>query len=771
MTGPTLYASLPVAAARTKDALRGVVNFPTSVELTPEAESEVLLREALLKSVVSPALFRAPDKGAKGCTHAEGSRFVKSSYLYCDFDDGKTTMASFREHAQHLRFVLYTSTNHLREKDGVTCERFHVLFPLDEEVRDERRFGRLLVKLQTHFGSDPRSATVKRKFYPPLGAADPTFALNRGEVDVLSLLRTPKGERNATLFDLACRAAQEGLGQEEVLEALRLERLDAERPDDRDIDDATLRSMAERAYRFYGRGAERYQEYERRYVIVEDPRGVYDVATNHMKPDRDATSFYALDPGNRIKEQGAKVADLFRLWQQKTARRAHCIQFSPDREPRGIYDELRGESTLRVFNTFAGLVRPSTDGSCDLFLTHVEDVVCGGDRAASAWLLDYLAYIYQHPADRERKFTYAVALNGLQGTGKGSFVEYFGALFREGFVEINDAKLMDNFNATLANKIVVFLDEATKPNWEGMSRKLKSLITSRDIIINDKFVPQYKLDNHARFFFATNSSLSAPVEHKDRRYVCLEVSAARRCDAAYFTALHAEMDGGGLGALARFLAERRVDEARLWERPITAKYVENMRSHLVAESPLFALFDDLVETATEAEEALDYVPRLSTYSDFEQEPTETDRATTEGFVPTVRLIERVRALVRDDRNGRGQATFRAKELHEQMRTYFPRLRQSQTRMRLPPDFSPTMCRGYYVSGVRFLRGLIEEALDVRSEGVRSVKVVDERGAASGAVSLGRSRRDGESVEATTGEPRRRLSLVIATKNSGESRQA
>ena len=94
-----------------------------------------------------------------------------------------------------------------------------------------------------------------------------------------------------------------------------------------------------------------------------------------------------------------------------------------------------------------------------------------------------------------------VSLRGKQGVGKSFFVENFGKLFGDSFVEVDTIEsISSHFNSILWNKIVVFGDEAMWGGDKTSRDKVKGLITSDVIIIERKFKDTFSAKNYSGCF-------------------------------------------------------------------------------------------------------------------------------------------------------------------------------------------------------------------------------------------------------------------------------
>jgi hypothetical protein len=190
------------------------------------------------------------------------------------------------------------------------------------------------------------------------------------------------------------------------------------------------------------------------------------------------------------------------------------------------------------------------------------------------FVLDWMAQTIQEP---DKRPGIALALRGEQGVGKGVFAQTFGHLFGDHYLYVNDLySLTNHFNGHLANKLLVFADEAI---WGGDKKAescLKSLISEPTEVIEYKGKDAVRMDNYKRIIFATNNDWVVPVDKDDRRYVVLDVSSNNKKDRAYFGKLTRQMENGGYEKLMYLLESRDISKRDWSKLPMTEAKVENI---------------------------------------------------------------------------------------------------------------------------------------------------------------------------------------------------
>jgi len=210
---------------------------------------------------------------------------------------------------------------------------------------------------------------------------------------------------------------------------------------------------------------------------------------------------------------------------------------------------------------------PHPELRCQKFLEHMHTVICNGQDAHFAYLLDWCAITVQRPGE---PIGVAVVLRGPQGAGKGSFAERFGSLFGPHFVQISSQQqVTGRFNAALARRVVVFADEAIWAGSKSDAGNLKRLVTERTLMIEPKFREATPQKNCTHLIMATNEAWVWPAGFRERRGFILDVERPEGNQTEYFDALHDEWEHGGAEAFLALLLARPVPK-RLGPIPVTA---------------------------------------------------------------------------------------------------------------------------------------------------------------------------------------------------------
>lgn len=262
------------------------------------------------------------------------------------------------------------------------------------------------------------------------------------------------------------------------------------------------------------------------------------------------------------------------IWLASEARRTYPngMGMFPDGAPAGWYNTWQGWS-----------YSPSDEGSCDLYLKHIRDIICSGNLDQYNWVLDWLADGIQDPTNPKGC---ALVLKGQEGTGKGTMADTYGRLFGGHYRHlIDDHHLVGNFNAHLQDALMVFADEIIWGGNKKSAGRLKGLVTEKYILLERKGVDAINMRNMIRLIIASNEEWVIPAGPQARRWFVVEVNPEKRQDTQYFGAIRKQMSEGGMNALMHFLLEREITND-LSKAPHTAALDEQKELHQLHLSPV-----------------------------------------------------------------------------------------------------------------------------------------------------------------------------------------
>ena len=200
-----------------------------------------------------------------------------------------------------------------------------------------------------------------------------------------------------------------------------------------------------------------------------------------------------------------------------------------------------------TYNLWQGFAVEPVQGDWSLMKHLILKVICDGNKTLLAYVVSWMARAVQEPGTQGEV---AIVLRGGRGTGKGTFVNWFGKIFGQHYMYITNAKhLVGNFNAHLRDAVVVFADEAFFAGDRSHASVLKGLITDPFITIEGKHKNAVTARNVTHLLMASNDDWIVPAGQNERRFCVIDVSPCRQQNHAYFGPLNQQMENGGLEAM------------------------------------------------------------------------------------------------------------------------------------------------------------------------------------------------------------------------------
>lgn len=288
---------------------------------------------------------------------------------------------------------------------------------------------------------------------------------------------------------------------------------------------------------------------------------------------------------NRPLAMGDKIKPVSKWWMEWEHRRQYeGLVFLPEKD-----------AGPRWYNLWRGFsVAPSATSkhfAVEMFLDHMLNNVCGGNKKDFRWFMGWIAHLFQRPWEKART---APVLKGMKGAGKNAPVEILGALIKLHFlVASNDRYLLSNFNSHFESLLLFVLDEAS---WAGDKRaegRLKDLITGSEHIIERKGAEPYKVDNLTRVIIIGNEAWLVPATQDERRFAVFNVGNGRKGDTEFFEKMRLGMEAGGYACLLRYFLDFDLSTVNVNVAPNTRGLIEQKHASL---EPVQAWWLDCLET-------------------------------------------------------------------------------------------------------------------------------------------------------------------------------
>ena len=244
----------------------------------------------------------------------------------------------------------------------------------------------------------------------------------------------------------------------------------------------------------------------------------------------------------------------------------------------GYYPE-QSKAPDKLFNTFQGFGCKAMAGNITLILNHIHEVLCGGDSVASTYFIQWLAHIFQKPADKP---SVAILMKSAEGTGKGTLYKLLKKMLGVNANQVNGHyQLTGRFNSVIAGRLLIFGDEVDLTS-KAVFDKVKGIISEPTISLELKGIDAEPIPNFARFIFAGNHGQILRAGTRERRFLVLEPSSNKVDDKSYFKALNDLINSDGAAYFLEHLLNVDISSFNPYQAPTTKGLIEEKLSSLTS---------------------------------------------------------------------------------------------------------------------------------------------------------------------------------------------
>ena len=253
------------------------------------------------------------------------------------------------------------------------------------------------------------------------------------------------------------------------------------------------------------------------------------------------------------------------------------------------------KSNIEYYNTFRGF-------DCDLpydyihkehaiksFRNHLSHLTDHEEKSL-IYFESYLADIIQNP---DKPPGTAILLKSPQGHGKDLLMDIISKMLNISYVcRTEDIKdVLGNFNTAIKDKVICVINELEgKDGWEYRD-KLKGVITTEYLNINEKGIKHYKQKNALRFFVMSNRPNPIEIAQDDRRFTVFK-SHFKKPSTNYFNNLvNILNDKDSIYSIFNYLKNLKININLRHDRPITSAY-SNMKEGNV--DPVYNFVNDII---------------------------------------------------------------------------------------------------------------------------------------------------------------------------------
>lgn len=277
---------------------------------------------------------------------------------------------------------------------------------------------------------------------------------------------------------------------------------------------------------------QRAQAMRKRYVLIEGTETAWD------------SERHALTKVSALRLQWG---DAFKLWIEGHWGRRQVWRENVVFDPSCSVDP---ETHINLFDGFP--VEPKPDVHPAKWLQLLQ-FLCGEAEQDQApvtdWVLKWLAYPLQHPG---AKMKTAIVMHGQEGAGKNVLFNAVQDLYGRHGGMIGQQQLESQFTGWMSAKCFLIANEVlSRQELRQHIGKLKGLVTEDAVMVNEKNLPERAEANRCNLVFLSNELQPLWIDTHDRRYAVIRTPGAR--DDAFYRAVRAELDAGGLAGLYHYL--------------------------------------------------------------------------------------------------------------------------------------------------------------------------------------------------------------------------
>jgi len=281
--------------------------------------------------------------------------------------------------------------------------------------------------------------------------------------------------------------------------------------------------------------------------------------------------------------KGVIKRNFFKKWITDENRKIYtCPVFYPGKLPQNH----------QGFNTFTGFNAYSFD--CEKRTNLVEAFKQSINNLTNNdgdYLTKYIAHIFQKPAELPG---IAILFLSEEGFGKDTLRQMIARLIGHKYVhETSDMEsIFGSFNSSLANKLLLVLNEMEGKNGFNYKERMKALWTADIVELNEKNVKRWKQKNYMRAFIYSNNKRPIQIPYDDRRYVVFRSSLVKPSEA-FFNSIYGLMEEEEeLFGLYDYLMNVDLSDFNIKKRPYTDAYKQIKESNI---SPVYEYFYDLLQ--------------------------------------------------------------------------------------------------------------------------------------------------------------------------------
>lgn len=244
--------------------------------------------------------------------------------------------------------------------------------------------------------------------------------------------------------------------------------------------------------------------------------GIY-ISKNDLVAGSEYSTRTVIVPG--AQDKTPKKISVAKTWlTHEHALRYKTTVFDPSTDERTIYMDNEP-----VYNLWGGWT--PEEGDVTPFLRLHEHIFRNSPPEIGEFAMKLIAYKFQNP---HIKVPIAIALIGMQGSGKSMWARTMKEAAGDYGKDVNSGALISDFNGWLENAQIVVMDEAQPEHVAKGSERFKGLVTEKTVLLNEKYRVAKNIDQYALFILTANDRRIGYHDGDDRRMLVVDCAGPHK---------------------------------------------------------------------------------------------------------------------------------------------------------------------------------------------------------------------------------------------------
>ena len=212
----------------------------------------------------------------------------------------------------------------------------------------------------------------------------------------------------------------------------------------------------------------------------------------------------------------------------------------------------------------------------DIINNHIYEVLTSKQKGQYEYFLNFLS-----ASARGFKTRTSIYMQTPEGVGKGILMSFLSKMLGNRFFKSSSTETVTQYTIPFEGRTLINIDELTgssDKSYKTIQDKLKILITEEVFDCRTMYQAVYSQKNTFNIIITTNNNSIELSINNSRRYICMDVSAHRKGDYAYFKKLKMNMDKPNVEkAYYKFLLERfennKIDQFNFEQKPFSEQEI------------------------------------------------------------------------------------------------------------------------------------------------------------------------------------------------------